>query len=342
MNFILNERLRGFYLGDDSAWDDITFSFYDRILDFLKRNFPNVPVEELENAATDCLFEIRQKVIEERRRVDNEGKSENLSPEKIDQLKMEGCAKRIGFNAARGTFENWLKTIAYRKAIDSWRKINRRGEISIDEENFGELNDAGGGANDVEFLILMKEFKKLLFSALNENQRLYYRIWLNYGFDPSANDVREVFKNNLGKDLSDASISLIKHRFIRIIYLVLLRIECNAALLKDRFRRYINPSDNEDVFIDDMMHLIWQEFYADSGSREESRQKISPDLWRRWEKLRQRKNIQSEILVAAYGYFRAKSERPGFCRLIEIYASDNFGAKLRGLFFERKAAGENE
>jgi hypothetical protein len=345
MNSFINERLRDFFLGDDAAWDDIIFEFYDRMLSRLERKFYNLPFAELQDVVSDWVTAVFEKVGEERARAEAEGKIKNLSAREIADLKIEYCAARIGFDAAKGTFENWMWAVLYR--------IERRGEVvggGGDGESGGEFpepppedaarfrgtpeNPWAHLISEAEIVGLMKKLKMFLNSVLEENELLYFHIWLKYGDDPSGKIVKEIFKSSLGKDIGDATVTAIKKRFIRVSYLNLLEFVNDANALKNLFRRLIDANDDENDFFADMTKLIWRAFYNDEDACEESRRKISPDLWRRWETLVQRSNVQNQILSAAYRHFQNRHPRPAFCRTVEIYANNRFGGKVRELFFQ--------
>ncbi|MCY7374414.1 MAG: hypothetical protein LH472_00365 [Pyrinomonadaceae bacterium] len=72
MNFLINERLHDFFRGDDAAWDDITFKFYDPMLSQLERNFKNLPFTELQDVVSDWVTDIFKKVREERLRAERQ------------------------------------------------------------------------------------------------------------------------------------------------------------------------------------------------------------------------------------------------------------------------------
>ncbi len=346
MSFLITERLHDFFRGDDAAWDDITVKFYDRMLSRLERKFDNLPFADLQDAVSDWVVEIFEKVQEERCRVEVECENKNFSAEEIAGLKIRRCSERIGFDAAKGTFENWMWSILNRRAIDCWRKNNRRAEVSGDDEpteDSSEKNESLRGTpenpwlreiSEAEFLRRMNRLKMFLNSVLEENELLYFQIWLEYGDNPNGQIVKEIFKSKLDRELGDATVTSIKKRFIRVSYLNLLEFVEDANALKDLFHRLAEASSDETAFFADMMKLIWRIFCKDANTVEESKRKISPHLWEHLETLVQRTNVQNKILAAAYRHFRDKVPRPAFCRTVEIYADNRFGKKVREFFAE--------
>jgi DNA-directed RNA polymerase specialized sigma24 family protein len=330
MSLTIKERLHRFFLGDNSAWEEIFNEFYNPMVDKFTRRFSNLSFAEVEDVIDEWFTEMFSKIDAERNRAEIEGKLKNLSAKEIADKKIEYCAEKFGYEF-EGSFKSWLWVVLNRKLIDYLRKKNRRNESDIDNENPG---DKWNGMSDVELRILMKEFNKILSSVLSEKEKLYFQIWNRYGWNPDGKIVREIFKKHFGEDYSNSSITIFKQRFIRLCYLTFIRIEYDAARLKETFRHFMGKNESEHTFFDDMMHIIWNVFYEDSETREKSRQKISRNLWEDWEDSKQKKSKQKKILVAAFRHFRTEKPRPGFCHVINLYADDTFGGEVRRLFFE--------
>ncbi len=330
MSLTLKERLHGFFLGDDSAWDNIVSEFYDSMIDTFIRRFRNLSFAEVEDVVAGWFVEQFSEIYEARNRAEIEGKTKKLSAQEIADKKIEYCEERFGYDFDK-SFKSWLWVVLNRKLIDYWRVKTRRNESDVGEENPGDKWD---GMSDAEAQVLMTEFKKFLIPSLSEKERLYFQIWDRFGWNLDGQNIREIFIKHFKEDFSNSAITIFKQGFMRNCYLTLIRIEYDIARLKEKIRRSMGKNENEYTFSDNMMNIIWIVFYENVEPREISRQKISPDLWEEWEKLKQRKNKQKQILIAAYRYFRTKNPPPEFCNVIELFAKDIFGGEIRRLFFE--------
>lgn len=350
MSSPIGEKLSRFYLGDDAAWDEIFQEYYARMVKQLTRQFTNLSISDLEDIVSDWFTEKFAQLREERNRAEIQSEKQKLSPTETANRKIEYCSNKLNFDLER-SFEPWLRTVLYRRAIDFyWEKTRRREDIFETDAATIEPSDGGDGADAIEFLIIMKEFKHHLCSVLDEKELLYFHIWSEYGWKADGETVRQIFKTHFKMDdISNAYITLIKQRFNRLCYLVCLRIEIDARELRERFFDSIiskkaerNFAAMENLFFDDMMRIIWKVFYEDVETREESKQKVSPVLWRHRETLVQRINTQNNILKEAFLYFRTRNQRPAFCRSIKIYADDIFGANTRNFFYGEEGDTGNE
>lgn len=340
MSLTIKERLERFYLGDNEAWDGILREFFDWAVNLLAGRFRNLPFEEIEDVVDDWFNATCIKVEEARNRAEREAADERLAPAEINRRKIEYGEECVGFKFGQ-SFEAFLWVVLKRRVLDCLRKKTRRGEIGI-EADF-DLSDCWEGVSEVEFAVLMGEFKKFLVPTLDEKERLYFHIWEEYGWSLAGKDVGEIFQARFpGSGTSDASVSLVKKGFIRMLYLTFVRIEDNANLLSEKFRRQLGKGENDDKFFDDMMRIIWNVFYKAKEARAMSEGEISPNLWVKWKKLVQKNRVQNEILTESYRFFRARKPRPTFCRLVELYADNPFGGRVRELFFGDGGSKENE
>ena len=192
MDFPINQKLKDFFLGGDEAWSDIADNYRIWLLNMLARKFWSLPIVELEEIIADWFHEKYVKIDAERKRAEAEGARDKLSEREISDRKIEYCTKRLGFDFARD-FKGWLLKSLNNRTIDRWRKLNG-GKIVYSEDNrVGELHDNWVEAKSIELKIHSEEFKRLLYAAFDEELRIYFRLWINYGGYPPGWVVSEVF-----------------------------------------------------------------------------------------------------------------------------------------------------
>jgi hypothetical protein len=171
------------------------------------------------------------------------------------------------------------------------------------------------------------------------DELVYLELWFNSMKegpdalpDPDASEVKAAVREKTGKTLTDRDVTKLKQSFIAKSYLVLIERSYHINSLASLFRRLFKLRGHDDLMFDLMMRNIWKAFYEDKSAVHASRTEVSKELWVSWEALTLRKAVQEKILAEAYKHFRQLRSSLRFCFLIELYADNRFGSKIRQIF----------
>lgn len=338
---MMNELLKDFFLGNEVAWEDISRKVRQQLIPVIERQFLNVPAHLIQEKIVEWMVDFYLKVKKAQTSAQEIIKKLACNKTEADTLKIEYCEEATRFKfSPDGNFENWLFRSFLNCAIDVRRKtLNEwKKHIEIDGQPF-EIPD-----NKPSIIIdspnnLKAQFPflyQVVASSLDEIELFYFGIWLKHGADPPITAVIDEFLTNYGEKIDSSDVTHIKQKFLIKSYLGLLRAEYEANSMSNLFRRFIESENIQKLFPVFMLENIWQSFIADEPTVVIAKRAFPHWRWRDLledaKKSLNKIEIRTSILVEVYDYFRNSSPQPEFYYLIEIYADNRFGRKIRELF----------
>lgn len=352
MEQFTNKLIRKCFVGNYDAWNDVNDICTNRLQRRLNRQFASLPESERYEIIPNFQAKFIRKVLAAHRQAelqitDSPGRLSTLETEAI---RIKFCTTETSFDLSLGhDFGDWMWTCVKHDAIKLLDRVRHRPGAVVDID---DASAAGTGENDRGFERL-REFqmhenqsglssenviRTLLESAIKGDESIYMELWFDslkqesdYP-DPGPAEVISEIARRTGKTVNDAYVSGLKQKFLAGSYLVLIEHSDRTNSLAGVFKRLSSVSDIENLMADLMIKNVWAAFYNDELARSESRNKISPAAWARWEKMTLRKRVEEEILVAAYRFFVLASPLRRFCYLIELYADNRFGGGIRRQF----------
>lgn len=342
MESLLNDLIREFYLGENSAWEKITDLLSNKMKNRFSYKFGNLCEPDRENCVPAWEVNFFAKVVFARQEADKYIRtfSNPLSQKDIERIKIEFCSAKTSFNPTLAVpFEAWMWISIRSRGIDLTRKNKPLTEI-VDETEMDTLLSAippnptltrfQRGDNDED----VRKIKELLKPGLDANELIYLELWFEKFGEPTTPEVKNEIKKATDKTVSDAAVSNLKQGFLMKCYLKLLDHLTVANALASLFQRLMTFSKIDEKMFLLMMDNIWTDFYQNQAAAEKYKTEICPVSWKKWEASTQKRESQKQILVKAYQYFRWLNPRPFFCFKIELYADNRFGGKIKELFLE--------
>lgn len=343
MKLSVNEKVKMFYLGDDEAWEDILDEIHEETAEKLTVKFRNLPEAELYDCFADWQTEFYAKVKYAQAEATEKAADDESAAAEYENLMVECCENSTKFRLARDTpFKAWVWRVIFNRAVDLYRDL--KNVTSLENREFDEFAGASfpaeeknyAEASDADLILHFILLKSVIISALDEDELLYFEIWLEKGHDPGGREVGEVFAREAGKAVDDYAVTKLKQRFLAKSYLALQEVRYSAQATLDVFAHRFDKSAAAQLVISDLMlERIWQIFSADEKTIAVSKNKISRLLWSKLETKTFRRPLQTEILAAAYRCFHRHESRPPFCQTIEIFAADKFGGQIREIFMNK-------
>jgi hypothetical protein len=334
---ITNNLVRQFYLGDYSAWDTLMNLHSNSALRFLIKNFPNLPEGERDELVAKFAVNFYLKVKKGHEEAEKQigDSARELSADEIDALKIQCCTVSAKFDLSYGyNFTNWMFKRLDWDAKTALERLNLKPEfIQVNHENENFLEQLNHPSEQGE-LKDINVIKRILKEVLEGDERIYLDVWFDHGPDPKARLVKDSIAEKTGRTVGDAYVTNLKQRFLAKSYLELLEHINRVSALASLCRTLMEVNESHEKMFVVMMENIWKAFYEDDEAVLRSQTGSSPKLWARWQNTTQRKNVQEEILVEAYRYFRHSSPLLKFCYKIELYANTHFGSRIRQLFME--------